>query len=422
MAGLARAPPTLSPWSNLDGAIARSHVVLARMREEGFITEAQEREARRTSIRIRPYPGAAIRAAATPRSICASCFASGSAAIIRRTGRCGRRSCRRCRRRRNRPCARGWRDSVDPDLQAALVAIDPSTGDILALVGGRDFAQSQFNRASRSRRQPGSAFKPFLYAAALEHGYSPVSMIDGLASIRPQGPDEWTPRNADGEHARRADAARRALRVEQSRRHRAAAAARFAAGAAAGVGRRPARHAGRSIALAGDRAGRRRSELTAAYATFPNGGVAVAPRAIVRVLDADGGVALDNPGRRGARHLGADRVSDGVHALRRDRSRHRLVRAARGHRAFPSAAKPGRRTSSRTRGSSASRRTSSWASGSGSTSRSRSGATRTVRATRRRSGPTSCAAPARTRAPGRVRHSPEPEGGDAVPGVLLTTG
>jgi penicillin-binding protein 1A len=58
IAGLARAPSTLSPWSNLDGAIARSHVVLARMREEGFITASQEREARTTSIRIRPYPGA----------------------------------------------------------------------------------------------------------------------------------------------------------------------------------------------------------------------------------------------------------------------------------------------------------------------------------------------------------------------------
>ena len=87
----------------------------------------------------------------------------------------------------------------DPELQAALVAIDPRTGNLLAIVGGRDFAQSQFNRASRSRRQPGSAFKPFLYAAALENGYSPVSLIDGLTTIEPQGPDEWAPRNADGE-------------------------------------------------------------------------------------------------------------------------------------------------------------------------------------------------------------------------------
>src|SRR5207253_4121694 len=59
IAGLARAPSALSPWSNLDGALERSHVVLARMREEGFITDAQERSARAERIRIRPYPGAA---------------------------------------------------------------------------------------------------------------------------------------------------------------------------------------------------------------------------------------------------------------------------------------------------------------------------------------------------------------------------
>src|SRR5690606_423883 len=84
------------------------------------------------------------------------------------------------------------------DLQAALVALDPATGDILALVGGRDYARSAFNRASRSRRQPGSAFKPLLFAAALAHGYSPVSTLDGLATLTPQGPDEWAPANVSG--------------------------------------------------------------------------------------------------------------------------------------------------------------------------------------------------------------------------------
>ena len=67
---------------------------------------------------------------------------------------------------------------------------------MLALVGGRNFRESQFNRAWRSRRQPGSAFKPFLYAAALANGYSPVSVLEGLTSIAPQGPEEWAPRNA----------------------------------------------------------------------------------------------------------------------------------------------------------------------------------------------------------------------------------
>jgi penicillin-binding protein 1B len=64
--------------------------------------------------------------------------------------------------------------------QAALVALDPKTGNVLAMVGGRDYAESQLNRAVDSRRQPGSTFKPFVYAAALEDGMSPVQMFADL--------------------------------------------------------------------------------------------------------------------------------------------------------------------------------------------------------------------------------------------------
>jgi penicillin-binding protein 1A len=65
-------------------------------------------------------------------------------------------------------------------LQAALVAMDPHTGEVRAMVGGRDFEETSFNRATQAKRQPGSAFKPFVYAAALEQGFSPATLIDKL--------------------------------------------------------------------------------------------------------------------------------------------------------------------------------------------------------------------------------------------------
>ena len=82
-------------------------------------------------------------------------------------------------------------------LQAALVAIEPSTGYVRALVGGRNFAESPFNRATDARRQPGSAFKPFVFAAALEAGFSPGTTIDGLDQVVASAQGGYLP---GGEH------------------------------------------------------------------------------------------------------------------------------------------------------------------------------------------------------------------------------
>lgn len=84
-----------------------------------------------------------------------------------------------------------------PKVQGALVAMDPHTGRVLAMVGGFSFSDSQFNRATQARRQPGSSFKPFVYAAALDNGYTPSSVVlDGPIRID-QGGDLgiWEPKN-----------------------------------------------------------------------------------------------------------------------------------------------------------------------------------------------------------------------------------
>jgi len=91
----------------------------------------------------------------------------------------------------------GWRLAQIPETQAALVSLKPDSGAVVALVGGLDFGASQFNRATQSRRQPGSAFKPFVYSAALDHGYTPASLVNDAPIVFDDPSQErvWKPQN-----------------------------------------------------------------------------------------------------------------------------------------------------------------------------------------------------------------------------------
>ena len=330
IAGLARSPAGLSPWTNLPGALERSHVVLARMRQEGFITEAQEREARATRIRIAPYPGPTDPRAGYAKEFLRQQFREVFGGDHPPDWEVRTSFLPDLQDAAERAVSDGLRRFNDPQLQAALVAIDPRSGDIIALVGGRDFQLSQFNRATRSRRQPGSAFKPLLFAVALEHGFSPVSVLSGLSTITPQGPEEWAPRNAGGETE---DALTlRAALIESNNRAATMLQQR--------VGARPV------LRLASD-AGLRDLpnvpslslgtgevtplDLTAAFAMFPNGGFAVRPRGITRVIDADGGVRVRQPAPHRTRPFGADVVPDGLDARGRARPRHGIGCPQLGH-------------------------------------------------------------------------------------------
>jgi len=87
-----------------------------------------------------------------------------------------------------------WHLSQIPEVQGAFVAINPENGGIEALVGGFDFGQSRFNRATQGWRQSGSTIKPFIYAQALERGYTPNSLVEDEPLIFPN----WEPQNSDG--------------------------------------------------------------------------------------------------------------------------------------------------------------------------------------------------------------------------------
>lgn len=97
----------------------------------------------------------------------------------------------------------GWQISQMPEVQGALISLDPKTGAINAMVGGFDFKISQFNHAIQAERQPGSAFKPFIFAAAVEKGIMPKTLVnDGFLSIggSETGGKAWEPKNYDGKN------------------------------------------------------------------------------------------------------------------------------------------------------------------------------------------------------------------------------
>ncbi len=188
-----------------------------------------------------------------------------------------------------------------PEAQGALVSLDPHDGAIVALTGGFDFYTAAFNRATQARRQPGSAFKPFIYSAALERGYTPASIILDAPVVyeAPEGTDEtdWRPANVDSRFygpTRLRDALARSRNLVSIRLMRAM-----------GVDRTreyvmrfgfPAAHVPADLTAALGTSQLTPLEVTAGFAVFANGGFRVRPYLIERVEDARGEVLMQaNP-------------------------------------------------------------------------------------------------------------------------------
>ena len=195
----------------------------------------------------------------------------------------------------------GWTLSQWPQVQAGLVSLDPASGRIRALVGGFDFTQQAFNHATQAYRQPGSAFKPFLYSAALERGVMPGTLIDDLPFNAHSGSEgiggkPWMPQNADG----RFDgpiSLREAL--VRSKNPVSARLAQFVgAGAvrdwAARFGIEAARQPD-NLTLALGSGSASPLQMAQAYGVFANGGWRVPPVLVERITDANGRVLFEAP-------------------------------------------------------------------------------------------------------------------------------
>ena len=177
-----------------------------------------------------------------------------------------------------------------PYMQGAFIAMDPRDGSVRALIGGRQFEDSKFNRATQALRQPGSTFKPIVYSAAIENGRTPATIIVDSSITFPQVGDSWTPRNYDGKFEgpitlRRALYMSRnlpAIRIgmEIGEQTVIGMAKRF--GISSTIPPYPSIHIGSADVFP--------IEMIAAYTTFANLGVRTAPNAIRRVENQRGEV------------------------------------------------------------------------------------------------------------------------------------
>jgi len=205
-----------------------------------------------------------------------------------------------------------WGIAQVPQVDAAFVSMRPTDGALLSLVGGFDFDRSKFNHVTQAQRQPGSSFKPFIYSAALEKGFTPATVVNDAPFFVPAdkaGGEDWEPKNYDGkfEGPMRVRAALAKSKNLVTVRVLQAIGPQYAQDYIARFGFDPKLHppyltmglgAGAATPL----------QMVDAYAVFANGGYRVTPYLISRIVDARGNVLSEaEPAAAGA---GAERAID----------------------------------------------------------------------------------------------------------------
>jgi penicillin-binding protein 1A len=316
LAALPQAPSFFNPRRNPEAAERRRNLVLALMREETLIADAAWQRAREAPLGIIPpieARGEAPYLVAAVRREITQLFGAGAetaglrihTTLDRPLQRAAEEALRqqieaveagRHGRYRHTSCANGRPAAPADCLQGLFVAMDVRDGDVLALVGGRDFALSQFDRVTQARRQAGSAFKPFVYAAGLAAGIPITTQLVGPGADEFEGGYRPADHVADTLHVDLRDG----MRLSSNR-------AAVVLGQRVGAGRvvQTARLLGLSTPIeeypstflgAADVVP---LELVAAYSAFANGGALTQPRLIRRIEDARGRVLWEGrPVRR----------------------------------------------------------------------------------------------------------------------------
>lgn len=309
LAGLPRAPSYYSPHNDLQRTRDRRATVLKRMFDEGFITKKQMEEsdaepitlASRGALPQAPYFLETIRRKLEERYGSDRIYREGleiyttlnveMQEAARRAVAIGLEAIE------SRIASKSPDGEERPPVQAALIAIDPATGDVKALVGGKDFETSEFNRALQAKRQPGSAFKPIVYATALTEGWTPAGIIvDSPVILRdPSKPGKWKPENFNKKFhgpVTLRKALEKSLNVATIKLLQQVGADNVIS-LAIRLGIDSELHPYPSLALGASELSL--IELTSAYAVFANKGIRAEPRWIRLIRRGDGTVLEENP-------------------------------------------------------------------------------------------------------------------------------
>ncbi len=329
IAGLPKAPSRLSPFVNRESAEKRRNVVLRQMLDLGIVTKTELQEAAKEPVvperdiqdaRLAFYFVDYVKKT-LERHVGASLMYKGGLTVKTTLSSKMQKAAEEAVK--NGLTALQGRmiqaKMEKPDPQGALIALDLSTGSIRAMVGGKDFATSPFNRAVSARRQPGSAFKPFVYACAVENGFTqnqmlldtPVVFKGGLAG------EEWRPENFSNAYLGEITM-RKALAISENipavrliEKLGPASVIRFAKEAGIDSSLSP------NLSLALGTSEVTLLELTAGYAVFANKGEWIKPEGVSEIRNAEGEVLWEAlPERRVAMsRTGAAVMTDMLRAV-----------------------------------------------------------------------------------------------------------
>ncbi len=297
MAGLIQAPEDYSPFQNYGATKQRQAVVLNRMRQLGWIAPEEEAQANAAPLLIGEIKSfrSSISPYVTEAAVLELKQRFGNDAVVKGGMRVQTTVDLNMQRMAKEVVTRHHQRLRGVADQMALVAIDPRTHFVKAMVGGVDYSASQFNRATQAHRQPGSAFKPFVYYTAFATGrFTPASSVADTPVSYPDGYKYYTPRNYDGSFMGNIPI-RTALELSRN-------VPAVKLGQAVGIdqvielcrtlGIQSPMNAVTSLPLGA--VDLTPMEMAGAYATFANNGWHSEPTFIVQVTDSSGNVLLDN--------------------------------------------------------------------------------------------------------------------------------